>query len=104
MSRNDVVIEARLLKRSALRHTPAGTPAINMVLGHRSRQTEAGGEREVRCDIEAVALGETALTIQSLRVNRMLRAQGFLAQRAVGDRKLLLHVTDAQAVTDGIQE
>ena len=45
MKRNEVVIDGRLLKRSALRYTPAGIPVVDLLLGHISNQIEAGGRR-----------------------------------------------------------
>ena len=103
MKRNEVVIDGRLLKRSVLRYTPAGTPAVDLLIGHSSIQSEAGGQREARCEIEAVALGDMALKLSTARLNRSLQIGGFLAQRSLGSRRLVLHVVNLDAIA-GDQE
>ena len=92
MKRNEVVIDGRLLKRSVVRYTPAGTPAVDLLIGHSSIQNEAGSRREARCEIEAVALGDMALELGTAKLNRTLRVGGFLTHRSVGSRRLVLHV------------
>ena len=101
MKRNEVVIDGQLLRRGALRYTPAGTPAVDLLIGHRSLQSEAGGERKVQCEIEAVALGDMAVKLGTLKLNRPLQVSGFLAQRGVNDRKLVLHVVGAEPLAGG---
>ena len=101
MKRNEVVLDGRLLKRSVLRYTPAGTPAVDALIGHRSLQIEAGSQREARCEIEAVALGEVAVRLGTLKLNQPLRVSGFLAQRSLGDRKLVLHLASAEPIAGG---
>ena len=104
MKRNEVVIDCRLLKRSALRYTPAGTPAVNLLIGHSSIQTEAGGRREARCEIEAVALGEMAVRLSTAKLNRPLQISGFLAQNSLGNRKLVLHILGTEAIGSSDEE
>ena len=98
MKRNEVVIDGRLLKRSVLRYTPAGTPAVDLLIGHSSIQSEAGSRREARCEIEAIALGDMALKLGTAKLNRSLQVGGFLAQRSLGNRRLVLHVVSVDAI------
>ena len=98
MKRNEVAIGGRLLKRSALRYTPAGTPAIDLLIGHSSIQSEAGSRREARCEIEAVALGEMAVRLSTAKLNPSLQVSGFLARRSLGNRKLVLHVVSMDVI------
>ena len=95
MKRNQVVIDGRLLKRATLRHTPAGIPVIDLGIDHKSIQTEAGGQREARCEVEAVAIGELAVRLSTQKLNQPLQIKGFLTQHSIKDRRLVLHVTDA---------
>ncbi len=104
MKRNEAVIDGRLLKRGALRYTPTGTPAVDAVIGHSSMQNEAGRQRAVRCEIEAVALGDTAVKLSTLKLNRPLQVGGFLARRSVSDRRLVLHIVSAKPLNGGDQE
>ena len=81
MKRNEVVIDGRLLKRSVLRYTPAGTPAVDLLIGHRSIQNEAGSRREARCEIEAVALGDMALKLGTAdAIRKELLEKGILLE------------------------
>ena len=91
MQRNEVVIDGRLLKRSALRYTPAGIPVIEVLIGHSSIQTEAGSQRKTQCRIEATAIGEMALRLSAARLSRPLQISGFLAQHSVGNSRPVLH-------------
>ena len=101
MKRNEVVVDGRLLKRGALRYTPAGIPVVELLLGHSSNQNEAGGRREVRCEIEVVAVGDMALKLSVMKLNRPLQISGFLAQRSANNRKLVLHVQNMEAIISG---
>ena len=98
MKRNEVVIDGRLLKRSALRYTPAGIPVIDLLLAHRSLQVEAGSQREARCEIAAVAIGELAVRLSAARINQPLQISGFLAQHTIGNRRIVLHAVDAEPI------
>ncbi len=100
MKRNEIVIDCRVLKLGALRHTPAGMPAIDLVLAHRSVQVEAGRRRQVQCELDAVMLGDAAVGATRLGRNQALRVNGFLARRSAGNRHLVLHVIGAQAIDD----
>ena len=57
---NRVLITAQIIERKALRYTPAGLPALDLVLQHESEVTEAQLSRKVKLDIKAVAIGEIA--------------------------------------------
>ena len=98
MRRNEVAIDGRLLKRSALRYTAAGTPAIDLLIAHSSIQSEAGSQRDARFEIEAVALGEMAVRLSTAKLNRSLQVSGFLAQRSLGNSKLVLHVVSMDVI------
>ena len=98
MKRNEVVIDGRLLKRSALRHTPAGIPAIDALVEHSSVQVEAGSQRKTRYEIKATAIGEMAVRIGAVKLNQPLQISGFLAQHSVGNGKLVLHVVKVEPV------
>ena len=104
MKRNEVVIDGLLLKRGTLRHTPAGIPAINLVIDHRSIQLEAGERREARCEVDAVAIGELAVTLSKHKLNQPLQFSGFLTRHSVKERRLVLQVVNAKATLDGIRQ
>jgi primosomal replication protein N len=103
VKRNEVVIDGRLLKRGTLRHTPAGIPAINLVIGHQSIQIEAGGRREARCEVDAVAIGELAVILSTQKLNQPLQFSGFLTRYSLKDRKLVLNVVKVEPVGNGAE-
>jgi primosomal replication protein N len=84
--------EATLATRDALRHTPAGIPAIECTLEHRSLQHEAGGERRVECPLHAVAFGDVAAALAECSIGSTLRCDGFLARRYRTGTSVTLHV------------
>lgn len=90
---NRLAIAATLVERGALRHTPAGIPAIEMTLRHRSRQAEAGGERDVECELHAVAFGDIASAIAAVAPGAALHCHGFIARRYRTGTSLALHLT-----------
>jgi len=101
VKRNEVVIDGLLLKRGALRHTPAGIPALNLVIGHRSVQVEAGERREARCEVDAVAIGEIAVRLSTQKLNQPLQFSGFLTRHSANDRRLVLQVVNAEGAGSG---
>ena len=90
---NQIAIDAILAQRSDLRHTPAGIPALECVLEHRSLQQEAGSERRVECDVHAVAFGAVAQALSRIAVGASLRCEGFIARRYRTGPGIALHVT-----------
>ncbi len=98
--RNAAVIGGRLLKRSAMRYAPAGTPIVEFVIAHSSLQDEAGGRRKVQCDVDAVAVGELAVRVDGLQLNQRLQVTGFLARNSMGIRNLVLHAARIETAGD----
>ena len=91
---NRLTIDALLTERGDLRFTPAGIPAIDCSLLHRSVQAEAGGERRVDCELFAVAFGDVARTLAAMPVGSALRCEGFLARRYRTGVTVALHITN----------
>jgi primosomal replication protein N len=93
---NHLGIEGRLLELKSLRYTPAGVPVTEIRLQHSSRQTEANVEREVNCELAAVALGDTAKMIQGAKLGDAVKAEGFLANRGKSAKNIVLHITNIE--------
>jgi len=102
--RNEAVIGGRLLKRGALRYTPAGIPLIEFVIGHSSVQVEAGIRRKVQCEFEATAVGELAVRMGKFRHDQALQVTGFLARNRVGNRRVMLRATRVEAAAADANE
>ena len=95
---NWLTLDAILAERGDLRYTPAGIPALECVLKHASVQPEAGGERKVECELQAVAFGEPALALAKLPTGTPMRCTGFLARRYRTGFTLALHVNEFESM------
>ena len=96
MAANRIELSGRLLAKSALRHTPSGMPVLEFILGHRSRQEEAGTAREVGCEITCIALGVSAGLLNIARLGDWLTVSGFLAAKSLKSRTPVLHVKEIE--------
>jgi primosomal replication protein N len=89
---NRLVIAGQLAELDILRYTPAGMPRIEMKIRHASMQQEAGRQRQVQCEVPALALGDAALQAASLQAGQQVVASGFLAQRSLRSMQLVMHI------------
>jgi primosomal replication protein N len=94
---NRLVLSATLVQRSALRYTPAGLPALDLVLAHASTVSEDGQPRKVSLEMRAVAIGAVTQPLQALALGAQALFAGFLAASRNG-RGWLLHVTTVEPV------
>ena len=94
---NQVLITARIVERKALRYTPAGLPALDLVLEHESEVTEAQLTRKVKLDIKAVAIGSIAQQLNLQETGAPLCFAGFLGAPRNG-RGMLLHITELKHI------
>ncbi|MEK8085047.1 primosomal replication protein N [Aquabacterium sp. A3] len=90
---NRVELSAQIIERKALRYTPAGLPALDLVLAHESEVTEAQQSRQVKLELRAVALGPMAELLNRMDAGKPFRLTGFLGAPRNG-RGVLLHITD----------
>jgi len=89
---NRLVIAGQLVELDSLRYTPAGVPRLAMKIRHASTQMEAGAERQVQCEVPALALGEVAEQVARWQTGQQVKVQGFLAQRSMRNTQLVLHI------------
>ena len=90
---------AVIAETKVLRYTPAGLPALDVALEHRSTQTEAGQPRQVNALLKAVAFGALAERIARQAVGSNWVFQGFLATPR-NSKSLVLHIQDIQPDTN----
>ena len=93
---NQLVLSARIAEASALRYTPAGLPAIDLVLDHESEMAEAGQQRQVKMALKAVAFGTLAETLGRQPIGGSWRFTGFLAAPRNGKHPVL-HIQSFEA-------
>jgi len=89
---NRLIIAGQLAELDVLRYTPAGIARIEMKIRHASMQHEAGAERQVQCEVPALALGEAAQQVARMQTGQQVTAEGFLAQRSLRNAQLILHI------------
>lgn len=89
---NRLVLQAQILETAAIRYTPAGLPALDLMLRHESLVDEAGSQRKVALEIKAVAIGEIVKRVQGLGLTRMTVFTGFLSAQRQG-RGTVFHIT-----------
>lgn len=93
METNAVALSGALVAIEPLRHTPAGIPLLNFRLAHKSQQIEAGYKRQVECEMNGVAIGDTAVEISRLQTGQAISVSGFLNRKNRMSAQLILHVT-----------
>jgi primosomal replication protein N len=93
---NRLLLSARLQERGATRYTPAGLPALDLMLEHRSEVTQSGQRRQVSLEMKALAIGDIAATLAALPLGSTARFAGFVAGARNG-RGCLFHVTEFEA-------
>jgi len=89
---NRLVLAAALVERGAVRYTPAGLPALDLLLKHESEVSEDGVPRKVSLEVKAVAIGAITRPIGAMALGNSASFAGFLGSTRNG-RGLVLHVT-----------
>ena len=89
---NLLVIDGEVVQIETLRYTPAGIPLLSFVLRHLSEQVEAGMQRRVECDVNAMVMGPLAEKSQIIKVGEFVKASGFLAKRSLKSTQLVMHI------------
>jgi primosomal replication protein N len=92
---NQLVLTALIAELGALRYTPAGLPAVDLVLQHESDVLEAGLSRSIKVAIKAVAFGSVAERIGQHSIGPQWRFSGFLANPRNG-KHAVFHIQDFQ--------
>jgi primosomal replication protein N len=90
---NRLVLQAQLVERGALRHTPAGLPAYDLSLKHESQVTQEGQARQVSVEIKARALGQITQRLAQIELGSSHGFAGFLGSQRNG-RGIVFHVTE----------
>lgn len=94
MARNQLVISGEILALESMRYTPAGVARVALTLSHRSQQSEANAERQVQCEVQALAFAEVADKVAKFAIGQQVKIRGFLAQQSIRSRQLIVHIND----------
>jgi primosomal replication protein N len=90
---NRLVLSATLAERAALRFTPAGLPALDVVLVHESELEHEGQPRKVSMQLKALAIGSTVSVVAPMALGSLAQFIGFVAPARNG-RGWLFHITE----------
>ncbi len=92
---NRTELTACIAEQAALRYTPAGLPALDLILEHASELQEAGQNRKVQLKLRALAFGFQAETLVNQAVGSVWTFKGFLATPRQG-KSVVLHIQEFQ--------
>ena len=92
---NRTELTACIAEQSALRYTPAGLPALDLILEHASEVQEAGQMRKVQLKLRALAIGSLAERLGQQAIGSVWTFQGFLATPRQG-KSVVLHIQEFQ--------
>ncbi|MPN18004.1 Primosomal replication protein N [bioreactor metagenome] len=95
---NELRMIAQVAELLPLRRTPAGTPVAGCLLVHESKQSEAGLERTVAVELQAVAVGDLAMVLISGGPGANVSVTGFLAAKSLRSRAPVLHLNKIEFV------
>ncbi|NBQ90434.1 MAG: primosomal replication protein N [Betaproteobacteria bacterium] len=96
---NRLGLSGVIKERSALRYTPAGLPAVDLVIDHQSVVQEEGTPRKVTMDCKAVCIGTLAIKAQQLAMSEPVVFHGFLAPARNG-RGVVFHITSLKRLNE----
>ena len=92
---NRTELTACIAEQAALRYTPAGLPALDLILEHASEMEEAGQIRKVQLKLRALAFGSLAERLVKQAVGSVWTFKGFLATPRQG-KSVVLHIQEFQ--------
>jgi primosomal replication protein N len=95
---NRVRLRAKLVARADLRFTPAGVAVLQAGLHHQGGVAEAGVERQLDFELDAIAVGDAAMRLDRQALGSEIDVDGFLAPRSKRSRSLRLHITEFKTI------
>jgi primosomal replication protein N len=90
---NQLQLSAVVVQAQSLRYTPAGIPAVNLVLEHESQVIEMDVLRQVKLQLRAIAFGTQAETLARQGLDTVCRFSGFMAS-ARNSKGVVFHIQD----------
>jgi primosomal replication protein N len=92
---NRTELTACIAEQTALRYTPAGLPALDLILEHASEVQEAGQNRKIQLRLRALAFGHVAEALGKQAVGSVSTFKGFLATPRQA-KSVVLHIQEFQ--------
>ena len=85
---NRVTVTAKLLEHQSLRYTPAGIPALDMLLEH---EADSKDGHDASVQIQALAFSLNAEALAKTPLGSTLKVEGFLRHSAKS-KKLIIQI------------
>jgi primosomal replication protein N len=98
---NQVLLQARVVERAAMRYTPAGLPVVDLKLAHESERWQQGQNRKVALELPASAIGDLAHVLVATAIGTAGRFEGFLVKQRNG-RGVTLQIEQFMALPDDV--
>jgi primosomal replication protein N len=93
---NRLVLSGVVVALEPIRYTPAGLPLLSFIVSHVSEATEAGMKRKVECEVNAVAIGDAAMS--NIQIGANINVAGFLTKRSAKSTQLVLHIENIKII------
>ncbi|MCW5652681.1 primosomal replication protein N [Hydrogenophaga sp.] len=90
---NQFQLSAVVVQVQSLRYTPAGIPAVNLVLEHESQIVEMDTPRQVKVQLRAIAFGAQAEILSRQGLEAVCEFHGFLTNARNG-KGVVFHIQD----------
>ncbi|MGQ3003064.1 MAG: primosomal replication protein N [Hydrogenophaga sp.] len=90
---NRLQLSAVVVQVQSLRYTPAGIPAVNLVLEHESQVVEMDTPRQVKLQLRAVAFGAQAEILSRQGLDAACEFHGFMTNARNG-KGVVFHIQD----------
>ena len=95
-----MVLEGVVVSRDVVRVTPGGIQVLNLAIKHQSTQLEGTQQVAVELEMNAIAFGEVAKTLDALKVGATLSVKGFLSQKNRYNTLPVLHITQFKMLSE----
>ncbi len=95
---NRIRLCGEVMSQAELRYTPAGVPVQQCRIRHRSQLVEAGVQRQVELELDAVAVGDISTGLARVQQGQFCCLSGFLAKKSLNSQQLMLHVSSIEII------
>jgi len=93
---NHLRFQGWVVSVNPLRYSPAGVAVCEIVLQHDSTVQQASLPRQLSFEVDAIAMGDTAVLLSSLEIGQFIDIHGFIAPLRKSSSRLILHIQSFQ--------
>lgn len=93
---NYLRFQGQVIAVKPLRYSPAGIAVCEAVLQHQSTVEQASVPRQLNFEVDAIAMGDTAVLLSAVAEGQFLDIHGFIAPLRKSSSRLVLHIQSFQ--------